>query len=77
MICGCSVTELLDNMKLSKGASFTLTALPTQKASGNTSVLLVTEMPSTMLGRPSHTEDLTMIPETESHIESLTGGEAE
>ena len=38
------------------------TALPTQKTSGSTLVLLATEMPSTMSGRPSQMDDLTMIP---------------
>lgn len=45
---------------LSKGIVHT--ALPTQKTSGQTSVLLATEMRSMMFGRPSQTDDLTMIP---------------
>lgn len=38
------------------------TALPTQKTSGQASVLLATEMWSMMFGRPSQADDLTIIP---------------
>ena len=40
----------------------TLTALPTQKTAGHTSVLFTVEMSSTKLGNPNHIADRTAIP---------------